>query len=454
MRTFSQLKSYLEQPVDNSSLVIFRIAFGFLIAAESFGAIFTGWVKRAFIDPEFTFTFIGFEWLQPLPGYGMYGYYALMGCAGVLVMFGWRYRLSLAIFAVMWTATYLMQKTNYNNHYYLLILLCFLMLLLPANKNGSLDVKLGYETPEITCPRWAMDLLKWQLLIVYTYAALAKLYPGWLEGEFISISFANKADYPLIGPWLQHDWVQKVVMIGGILYDLTIIPIMYWPPTRKFGLWVSIGFHMFNSIVFGIGIFPYLMMASLVLFYNTRKWRTRIPWYQVDQVTNPSNDHIAPQTVQRGAKTEHFKLIFSVLAVYFLLQLWLPVRHHFIAGDVFRTEEWHRMAWRMMLRSKYGTSRFTVINRQTGEKWVVDPKDYLTNKQAFKMAGRPDMIWQFAQYLQKVYAAQGINDIQIYATTRAHLNKKLISKLVDPEVDLLSVPWKRFGHNPWIVAEE
>ena len=50
------------------------MAFGLLIAVESFGALLTGWVKRAFIDPEFTFTFIGFEWLQPLPGNGMYWY--------------------------------------------------------------------------------------------------------------------------------------------------------------------------------------------------------------------------------------------------------------------------------------------------------------------------------------------------------------------------------------------
>lgn len=32
--------------IDNSPLILFRILFGFLVAAESFGAILTGWVKE------------------------------------------------------------------------------------------------------------------------------------------------------------------------------------------------------------------------------------------------------------------------------------------------------------------------------------------------------------------------------------------------------------------------
>lgn len=51
----------LFKAIDNSPLVVFRIFFGFLVACESFGAILTGWVKRILIDPEVTFSFIGFE---------------------------------------------------------------------------------------------------------------------------------------------------------------------------------------------------------------------------------------------------------------------------------------------------------------------------------------------------------------------------------------------------------
>ena len=127
------MHKFLFKHIDNSGLIVFRIIFGLLCFLESVGAVFTGWVKRTLIDPEFTFTFIGFEWLQPLPGNWMYAYYILMGIFGLLIMVGYKYRFSMLMFALMWTATYLMQKSSYNNHYYLLSILSFLMVLMPAS---------------------------------------------------------------------------------------------------------------------------------------------------------------------------------------------------------------------------------------------------------------------------------------------------------------------------------
>src|SRR5690625_2522838 len=95
--------------VDNSALIVFRILFGALIALEAFGAIFTGWVDQNLIEPAFTFNFIGFDFLQPLPGSGMIWYYAVMGVLGVLVMIGFRYRWSMLLYALLWTGVYLMQ---------------------------------------------------------------------------------------------------------------------------------------------------------------------------------------------------------------------------------------------------------------------------------------------------------------------------------------------------------
>lgn len=91
---------FLSKSVDNSPLIVFRIFFGFLIACESFGAIATGWVKRVLIDPQFTFAFIGFEWLQPLKGNGMYFYFSIMGILGILIMIGYRYILSISLYTI------------------------------------------------------------------------------------------------------------------------------------------------------------------------------------------------------------------------------------------------------------------------------------------------------------------------------------------------------------------
>ena len=133
------MKNRLFTQIDNAPLIVFRIFLGFLLACETFGAIITGWVKSNLAEPKFTFSHIGFEWLQPLPGYGMYFYFAAMGILGLLIMAGYKYRWSLGLFTLLWTGTYLMQKTSYNNHYYLLILVCVIMWFLPANRYASID---------------------------------------------------------------------------------------------------------------------------------------------------------------------------------------------------------------------------------------------------------------------------------------------------------------------------
>jgi len=149
-----KIEQFLFKPVDNSFLVVFRVAFGFLITAEAWGAIMTGWVRRAFMDPVMTFPFIDVSWLKPLPGDGMYYYFFVMGCFGVMVMLGYRYRIGIIGYGLMWTAVYLMQKTNYNNHYYLLVLLCIIMSFMPANRAFSLDSKHRPDLHSLTCPNW------------------------------------------------------------------------------------------------------------------------------------------------------------------------------------------------------------------------------------------------------------------------------------------------------------
>jgi uncharacterized membrane protein YphA (DoxX/SURF4 family) len=177
------LNKYLFKHIDNSALIVFRIFFGLLCFLESFGAILTGWVKRVLIAPKFTFSFIGFEFLQPLPGNGMYIYYFIMSVFGLLIMFGYKYRFSMISFTLMWTGTYLMQKTSYNNHYYLLVLLGAIMVFLPANRYASMDVKLNPNLKSYSMPHWVKWVIVIQLFIVYTYASVAKLYPDWLNGN-------------------------------------------------------------------------------------------------------------------------------------------------------------------------------------------------------------------------------------------------------------------------------
>lgn len=428
-------RKFLGTEVDNSPLVIFRMIFGFLAAAESFGAILTGWVREAFVEPEFTFTVIGLEWLQPLSGNGMIYYFMVMGVAALCIMLGLFYRAASFTFFSMWTVVYLMQKTHYNNHYYLLVLLSAAMMLIPAHKNRSLDVKWGMTQRAETCAQVCHWFFIIQILIVYTYASLHKLQWDWLDARPIGIWFHYKANYWLIGPLLQEKWFQYAIAWGGAIYDGTIFFLLLHPRTRKIGFFLSIFFNLFNSAVFQIGIFPYLMIGLTVFFFPPETIRKLFFKKQ------PKPPQI-PQTLSMQWTV--------IIGIYFIIQLLLPIRHHLIAGDVAFTEEGHRLSWRMMLRTKSSEIKMYVADKGTDIKDLIKLQDYLTYDQRRTMAGQPDMIWQFAQRIKKIYAEQGM-DVSVYADADISVNGHPSKKLIDPTTDLAGVAWEPFRHASWIL---
>tara|TARA_R110000850_G_scaffold71718_1_gene158151 strand:+ start:7497 stop:8816 length:1320 start_codon:yes stop_codon:yes gene_type:complete len=432
------LDRFLFKQIDNSPLLIFRIFFGILVSLECYGAIATGWVKKNLIDPEFTFNFIGLDWLQPLPGIGMYLYFIVMGTLGIFIALGYRYRFSAGAFALLWTAVYLMQKTAYNNHYYLLILIALIMAFMPANRDYSLDAR---RNPSIRTNHMSA-YLKWaivlQLFIVYTYASVAKLYGDWLDFSIIEILFKNKKYYPIIGGLLQEPLVHRVVGISGILFDLLIVPALLWKPTRKWAFVASLFFHLFNSIVFQIGIFPYLALAFTVFFFEPETIRKLF-----FKKKEPYLENVLTVPPQR-------ELVLGILSLYFLIQLVLPIRHYFIKDDVLWTEEGHRMSWRMMLRSRTGITTFKIVNHTTGNSYLVNLDDYLSRGQKSKIKSYPDFMWQFAQRLRREYTEKG-EDISVFVNSRVSINGKPYQEFIDPKIDLGNVSWNYFGHNDWIL---
>lgn len=425
--------------MDNSPLIIFRIFFGILISLESFGAILTGWVKRTMVDPDFTFSFIGFEWLQPLPGNGMYFYFVVMGLMGVFVALGYRYRLSMIAFTLLWTGTYLMQKTSYNNHYYLLVLICSIMCFFPANRAYSLDAKRNPGLRQDDMYSYVKWIVIAQLFIVYTYAAVAKLYADWLDFSFIAQLMEGRRDFYLIGPMLQDPTVHKLIGGFGILFDFLVVPLLLYKPTRKWAFGASIFFHLFNSAVFHIGIFPYLSLAFTVFFFEPETIR---------RIFFPNKPVPEPKPSQRPP---YATVLLAVLGIYFTVQLALPVRHHFIEGDVLWTEEGHRMSWRMMLRSRRGNLQFRVVDRGTGTGHLVNLSEWLTPKQASKVRTYPDFAWQFAQHLRSHYKREEGKDISVYVSGEIRVNKNAPGPFIDPKTDLAAEPWDPFRHHKWIL---
>ncbi len=434
----NQARIFLGTYVDNSPLIVFRFFFGLLVAAECIGAIFTGWVKETFITPKFTFTIIGLEWLQPLDGNGMIYYFLLMGFLGFFIAFGLFYRFSTLSFTLMWTIVYVMQKSHYNNHYYLLILLGAAMFAMPAHKAKSLDVRLGITSYADSCRRICHWFFIIQIIIVYCFASIHKMNPDWMAGKPLDIWFTDKAHYWLIGPLLGAKWTPLLISWGGIIYDGSIPFLLLFRRTRTVGFVLSILFNLFNSAVFQIGIFPYLMVLLTIFFFPPETIQKRFFKKKEAVILNEKKLPIMPTV--------------WVIA-YFSIHLVLPLRHHFFEDKPAWTEEGHRLAWRMMLRSKTGVVKFILEDKASGERELVNPDAYLTPNQESSLTGQPDMIWQFAQYLKKEKAKEG-KKVAVYIESNISLNGHAKKRLIDATVDLASVPWEPFKHSYWILPYE
>ena len=427
----------LFKAIDNSPLIVFRMFFGFLVACESFGAILTGWVKRVLIDPQVTFSFIGFEWLKPLPGFGMYFYFIAMGVFGLAIMLGYRYRIAIISYTILWAGAYFMQKTAYNNHYYLLLLISFLMIFLPSNSYASLDVRQNRIKEENTMPYWISLLFIIQVAIVYVFASIAKFYPDWLDGTFTRNLLADSTNVIALKKLFLQKWFYLFIAYMGIIFDLLIVPLLLFKKTRMLALLASLTFHLFNAIFLEIGIFPFFALTFVLFFYEPETIRSVF-----------LRKKTSIETENRHSNYYGKKIVYFLIIPYLIIQLLLPLRHHFIEGDVLWTEEGHRLSWRMMLRERNGFIHIRIKDLKTGEESLYDYRKNLTDKQIQNLATKPDFIWQYCQYITKEFKGK---DIAIFIKCKNSINRKEYKTLIDPKFDMAKAKWDYFMHNEWLL---
>src|SRR5215467_1401199 len=92
------IEAGLVRPVDIASIAVFRIAFGVLLLIEVFRYFYYDWIRIYYIDPPMHFSYIGFDWVKPLPGNGMYLLFGLLGILAVCIALGFYYRVSIVLF--------------------------------------------------------------------------------------------------------------------------------------------------------------------------------------------------------------------------------------------------------------------------------------------------------------------------------------------------------------------
>lgn len=429
-------------------MAAFRFFFGALMFISLLRFWLMGWIEKLYLEPDFHFSYIGFEWVKPL---GNFTYLLFIICmvSAILVSLGYKYRMAIIVFFLSFTYIELMDKTTYLNHYYFISVLSFLMIWLPANTYFALDAKKNEQLRFQFIPRWSVDSIKLLLGIVYFYAGLAKLNPDWLfKAMPLKIWLPASYGLPLIGDLLQKEWVHYAFSWGGAIYDLSIPFLLLFKRTRTWAFAAVIIFHVLTRILFPIGMFPYIMIMSTLIFFEAglhkRILRSllRLGGSDPDYFENGKRMNIEFNVLQ--------KLKMSVVILFFTIQLLVPFRYLLYPGKLFWTEEGYRFSWRVMLMEKAGYANFKIVDGESGKRFYVRNDDFLTSFQEKQMSTQADFILEYAHYLRDHFESQGHQNIEIYVESFVALNGEKSKAFIDPNLDLCQLE-PSLKHKSWIL---
>lgn len=382
-------------PTSGASLGIFRIGFGIVQLWQTW-EFFRPVLGQTTIDYLYTgsqvnwnFPYPGFEWVRPLPEPFTTLVFVLLGLSSLAVMLGLFTRPALFLNGVLFTYGWLLEAVWWNNHFYLTSLVAFLLFLSPCGRCFSIDrwreIRRTGEGRQWDglIPFWSIFVLRAQLFIVYTYAAVVKMNPDWFMGEPIRMWFRKGLIAKPLAAVLPADIMGQVhslmsseifiysIVWGGFLFDLSIGILLCIRRTQLLALVLMFLFHGTNFWIFMIGAFPLMAIFSTLIFLDT-DWPLRlwawirhprwIPpdpgWMLLGMILVPIIGAVLGWRLSKSAPppaTISFQPVsnFGLLciAMWIVLQSVIPLRHLTIEGDVHWTLEGSRFAWQVMARS-------------------------------------------------------------------------------------------------------
>jgi hypothetical protein len=240
---------------------------------------------------------------------------------------------------------------------------------------------------------------------------------------------------------------------------------------------MSIGFHLSNSQLFNIGVFPWFMLAAVIVFFPietpaliVRRTKAILFWWRSKYTDRPisinhlrilmrkdtvTNDDQNPVSASRDSQPSRIgKIGFYLALVYVVVQLLLPVRQWILPGNPSWNERGHRYSWRMMLRRKRVLTTFKVV-APDGSYQFFPSRMLMTPNQSIRAERNPELVRQAAVQLREMVAGLGVQDAKIYCLCLASLNGRRPVPIIDPDIDLASArrgwfkdDWVNQDHGP------
>ncbi len=450
----------LFEPTSITRLVYFRIAFGLYMAWQAGLHLWNKSYLYHWVWPKFHFTYYGFDWVRPLSAGWMQALFVALFALSCLMAVGLFYRASTVLYLIGATYVFLLDRTNYNNHFYLFLLVAATLAIVPAHRALSLDRLFGLTQYAATVPAWMLWLVGFHVALPYFFGGVAKINADWLHGEPMRTILAEAPFPPAVAPWLRREFAVYLLSYCGLLFDLLLVPCLLWRPTR-IPMFIAItAFHLCNSWLFPIGIFPWFMIGvTYVLFFpRLPTLGGRLPG-PVDPTRGRAASSAAVASAAARGLTTGQKTIAALLGAYVLVQCLLPLRHWLYPGDAGWRDEGHSFAWRMMLYDKkIVLQKFIAHEPRTGRTWELNLYDMnspdkinMSPEQIKIMLNSPDLILQFCQMFAADRGARLLSPVEVHVIVVAKFNAREEQLMIDPTVNLVQEPRHWLAPNLFVI---
>ncbi len=429
------------KPVYPEKISLFRILFGLVLFMQVFYFQYSNFIQKDVLDPVLHFSYPYLDFIDVMDPWLMKSIVLILFLSSLMLIIGFKARFFSFIYLIFFTYLWLIDKGYYNNHYYLisliLLLLCFI------NSDRSLSILSNNKGMNAA---WEEYILLFQFSIVLLFAGFNKINEWWLihhePMHHILMAKANESG----NLFWENAIIEFILVWGGLFFDLLIVPFLLWKKTRRIAMVFFFCFNMINLILFykigEIGIFPFLMMSSLILFSSTHSIRnflnTRFSYSLKEDRAQSKIKALSPV----------FK---SGIIIYMLFQLLFPLRHHLYSGNVDFTGEGQRFSWRMKSVYKDFKIAFLLVDEESGISASLDPRQILTVKQYTNLGYYPELIIPVADNLRKAALLKGIKKPKIYVDYQVGFMALAFQYIVDPKQELSGLKYSPFRHSDWIL---
>ncbi|XP_071828913.1 vitamin K-dependent gamma-carboxylase-like isoform X1 [Apostichopus japonicus] len=480
--SWSRFKPLMNQPRDPAGLGIWRILFGFLMVLDVFQERGLPFADDKFSDPNLCF-FPLFNFITPLPVDWMYLVYLILLIGAIGMCIGLFYRVSCLLYLIPYWYIFLLDKTTWNNHSYLFGLTAFLMTFVDANRFWSVDAIWNKNICNVHVPVWHYAILRLQIFLVYFIAGLKKLDLDWVQGfsmEELSINWVFDP-FRLIGLSNTHiDYF--IVHLGGLCLDLSAGFFLFFDFTRPVAAFFVSSFHVMNSQLFYIGLFPYVMLTtSLIFFYPDwpkklfqklpASLSTRLPslttpaqslhcvYQRPHEIRNPpkstglktekrpNHSSSSSSSLSKFTKYHSFGALFFIF--YTSIQLFLPYSHFITQGFNNWTNGLYGYSWDMMVHTwNVQHTKLRFLDKASDKEGYLSP-DYWTETNRWKT--HADMVKQYTTCVANKLHQLGVEEPTLYLDIWLSMNGRFQQRIWNPDTEMITAEWSPFKPTPWLM---